>query len=252
MKILITGSEGFIGKSLVEYLSPMHEIIGVDRLSGKEAVELSEKSLRHVDIVIHLAAQTSVWNEDDKQIVEDNIVAFKCIFDLCRKLNKKLIWASSSCAVNITSLYGLTKHFCEEYHKLNNYGNCVCLRFHNVYGKNARKDTLLGKCFNNNIVYLYNNGKNRRHFTYIEDVCKCIERSFDMPAGIYNVYNEEENTTEEFVNEVKKYKNIEVVYLPEKREKDKEHQKVETDVQNLLKTPTKIGMGIENIMKIKN
>ena len=130
-RVLITGHKGFIGSHLVSYLAEKgYAITGIDRIEGKEVSALTENDLAAVDCVVHLAAQTSVWNKDYKAIIEDNILAFMHIFDLCRKLGKKFIYASSSCSVNVTSPYGFSKMFDDMYAK--DYG--VGLRFHNVYG----------------------------------------------------------------------------------------------------------------------
>lgn len=244
--ILITGHRGFIGTHLVNYLAEKgYAITGIDRIEGKEVSALTENDLAAVDCVIHLAAQTSVWNEDYKAIIEDNILAFMHIFDLCRKLGKKFIYASSSCSVNVTSPYGFSKMFDDMYAK--DYG--VGLRFHNVYGKNSRKDTLLGICLNSDEITLYNNGLNYRHFTYIDDVCECVERAMNLPDGLYNVVNPIENSVAEFVDEVIKYKDIKVVKIPEKRPLDKERQLIENGVINLVERPTTIKRGIELAFK---
>ena len=243
-RVLITGHKGFIGSHLVSYLTGKgYDIIGVDRVEGKEVSALTENDLAGVDCVIHLAAQTSVWNDDYKAIIEDNILAFMHIFDLCRKLGKKFIYASSSCSVNVTSPYGFSKMFDDMYAK--DYG--VGLRFHNVYGKNSRKDTLLGICLKNDEITLYNNGLNYRHFTYVGDVCECVERVMNLPDGLYNVVNPIENSVAEFVDEVKKYKLLKVIKTQEVRQADKERQIVDETHENINKTPTNIREGLRKV-----
>ena len=243
-RILITGHKGFIGSHLVSYLTGKgYDIIGVDRVEGKEVSALTEGDIAGVDCVIHLAAQTSVWNKDYRAIIKDNILAFMHIFDLCRKLGKKFIYASSSCSVNVTSPYGFSKMFDDMYAK--DYG--VGLRFHNVYGKNSRKDTLLGICLSSDEITLYNNGLNYRHFTYIEDVCECVERAITLPDGLYNVVNPEENSVAEFVDEVKKYKLLKVIKTQEVRQADKERQIVDETHENINKTPTNIREGLRKV-----
>lgn len=242
--ILLTGDKGFIGKHLTPYLTSRgYNVIGVDRKDGKEVTGITENDLTEIDCVIHLAAQTSVWNKDYQAIIEDNILAFMHIFDLCRKLGKKFIYASSSCSVNVTSPYGFSKLFGDIYAE-----NCgVGLRFHNVYGKNSREDTLLGICLNSDEITIYNNGLNYRHFTYVEDVCECVEKALYLPGGLYNVVNPEENSVNEFVNEIKKYKSLEVVKTQEVREADKERQIIDETHENINKTPTNIREGLKKV-----
>jgi UDP-glucuronate 4-epimerase len=246
MNILLTGSKGFIGKHLTPCLTNRgYNVIEVDRKDGKEVTGITEENLEKIDCVIHLAAQTSVWNNDYEQIIRDNIISFVYIFNLCKKLNKKFIYASSSCSVNVTSPYGFSKLFDDIYAE--NYG--VGLRFHNVYGKNSREDTLLGVCLNNDKITLYNNGLNYRHFTYIEDVCKCVEMALTLPDGLYNVVNPEETSVADFVDEVRKYKDLEVIKTKEIRDADKEKQKIDFSHSNLIWNPTSVKEGIREIFK---
>ena len=214
-----------------------------DRKEGKEVTGITEEDLRKIDCVVHLAAQTSVWNKDYEQIVRDNIIAFVHIFNLCKKLNKKFIYASSSCSINVTSPYGFSKLFDDLYAE--NYG--VGLRFHNVYGKDSREDTLLGICLNNDKVTLYNNGLNYRHFTYIDDVCGCVEKALSLTDGLYNVVNPKENSVAEFVDEVRKYKDLEAIKTSEIREADKERQVIDFSHSNLIWKPTDIKEGIRKV-----
>lgn len=244
--ILITGNKGFIGKHLSNHLiKEGYNVIGVDRVDGKEVIDIIENDILFVDCIIHLAAQTSVWNNNYEQIIKDNIIAFAHIYNICKKLKKKFIYASSSCSINITSAYGFSKLFNDIYAK--DYG--VGLRFHNVYGKNSRKDTLLGICLENDKITLYNNGLNYRHFTYIDDVCKSVVKALKLPNGLYNVVNPIENSVNDFVDEVLKYKKIEVIRTEKKRESDKEKQNIDLSHINLIEVPTTIQNGIKEIFK---
>lgn len=242
--ILITGSEGFIGKHLAARLS---NITRIDRKIGYEVLDLTEKDLEGVDCVIHLAAQTSVWNADYQQIIDDNIKAFSHIFFLCRKMGIKFIFTSSSTAINATSLYGITKAFDEQLATVYNYG--VGLRLHNVYGPNSREDTLLGICLKNDTVTLYNNGQNIRHFTYIEDVCMGIVMAMYKPDGIYNICNPSPCSTYDFCKEVQKYKPLDIKLIPDIRELDRESQRIDQDTPSLLNKYVQVDEGILKIFK---
>ena len=234
-KILVTGSKGFIGTHLCKYLEERgYSVVGLDRLDHKDVMCISASNLQDVDYVVHLAAQTSVQNTNLRLIERDNIGAFVHIFELCRYLNKRFIFASSSCAYNVTSMYGISKQFDEQFAKLYSWPGCVGLRFHNVYGKDSRKNTLPEICLNSDQVVLYNSGQNYRHFTYIDDVCYSIERAFELPAGLYNVYNPEKSSTLDFANEVKRHKSLAISLISEKIERDKEEQEVEESVPNLI------------------
>ena len=244
--ILITGYKGFIGSHLATYLTDKgYNVTGIDRVDGNEVLNLTEENIFGVDAVIHLAGQTSVWNKDYEKIVDDNMIAFTHIYDLCKKIGKKFIYASSSCAINVTSAYGLSKLFQDKY--ANGYG--VGLRFHNVYGKNSRKDTLFGRCLESDNVILHNNGCNRRHFTYIGDVCEAVETALTIEDGLYNVVNEQENSTLEFANEIAKYKELKIELFDGKRELDKERQIIDDSHLNILKNPTNITDGVRLVFE---
>lgn len=234
MNIIVTGSSGFIGKHLVEFIKKKHRVFLCDRKQNMDIMMISKYGLQHFDCVVHLAAQTSVWNENLRSVVNDNITNFVYLYELCRDTKTKLIYASSSCSINVTSIYGLSKQFADTLVGLYPIDDCVGLRFHNVYGPNPRIDTLFAKCLRNEKFTLYNNGQNLRHFTYIEDVCKAVEKAINLPSGLYNVLNPEMNSCLEFVNEVRKYRNFEFDLSSEIRPRDKEFQTVDPTLENLL------------------
>lgn len=254
MNILVTGSSGFIGKHLVDFLTDKkYRVFLCDRKQNIDVMMISKYGLENVDCVVHLAAQTSVWNEDLQSVVYDNIMAFLYLYELCRRANKKFIYASSSCSVNITSIYGLSKFFEEKLVELYPIDNCVGLRFHNVYGPNSRKDTLFGKCLGNEKFTLYNNGENYRHFTFVEDICRAVEMSFELPSGLYNVFNPELISCIDFIKEVKKYRDFDFEISTEKRNRDKESQLVDLRLKNLIEFDyTPVAVGIKNCFTKKH
>lgn len=66
MKIFITGSNGFVGKTLVPYLKKHnHEVVAATRdLYGDFSNQENwEKFLQNVDVIIHLAARVHIMND---------------------------------------------------------------------------------------------------------------------------------------------------------------------------------------------
>ena len=167
-KMIVTGSEGFIGKALCRELAKRGvEVIGLDRKCGTEATEVCELLKNGgIDCVFHLAAQTSVFNGNLEQIRRDNIDTFMRVADACNQNHVKLIYASSSTAnpENTTSMYGISKYFDEQYASIYCKAATGC-RLHNVYGPNPRKRTLLWFLMEKENVSLYNCGQNIRSFT---------------------------------------------------------------------------------------
>lgn len=122
MKILITGSSGFIGYSLSKRLLELgHEVTGIDNHNDYYSTQLKEarknelldkkidfllldlndldKLKGNFDIAINFAAQAGVRvpKKHQKKYEDSNIIGFKSFYSFCisRKI-KKIIFASSS------------------------------------------------------------------------------------------------------------------------------------------------------------
>lgn len=236
-KVIITGSEGFIGKALAAALFARGvEVIGIDRRIGIEAGEyFSHNSLHGIDCVFHLAAQTSVFNLNKNDIIRDNIDAFRIVCDTCARYGTRLVYASSSTAnpENTTSLYGISKSFNEQYARCY-YANATGVRFHNVYGPNPRQGTLLWYLLTQERVKLYNMGRNVRHFTYIDDIIESLliaETSYGLP--LINAANPQEVSTLKLASLVKQYKPLEIELVGENRYFDKIAQSVNESIYTL-------------------
>tara|TARA_R110000868_G_scaffold22452_5_gene92275 strand:- start:8725 stop:9732 length:1008 start_codon:yes stop_codon:yes gene_type:complete len=162
------------------------------------------------DRVVHLAAQAGVRYsiEHPDVYVASNLVGFVNILEACRHqqtphlvfassssvygLNSKLPFATSDSVDHPVSLYAATKKSNElmahTYAHL--YGLPVTgLRFFTVYGPWGRpdmaawgftKNILAGKTIN-----VYNHGKMRRDFTYIDDIVEGVVRVTErIPGGV--------------------------------------------------------------------
>ena len=157
-------------------------------------------------IVIHLAAQAGVrYSIDHPEVyTASNLVGFMHILEMCRQHHPAhLIYASSSSVygANATtpyavsqsvdhpvSLYAATKKSNEllghAYASL--YGIPMSgLRFFTVYGPWGRPDMayyeFTRKILANETITLFNHGKMKRDFTYIDDVVESIIRLIPLP-----------------------------------------------------------------------
>ena len=141
MKILVTGSSGFIGFHLIEKLLNVgHNVIGIDnendyycqKLKFERKKRLNTKGFKffkqdindinnkfkNVDLAIHLAAQPGVRLPKEKEYLyqSSNINGFESFCDLCiRSKIQKIIYASSSSVYCDLS----SKKFSESNTKLN-------------------------------------------------------------------------------------------------------------------------------------
>jgi len=238
-KVIVTGSDGFIGRSLVEKLMRLgYEVVGIDRKSGHDIHELAGL-LRAGGIryVFHLAAQTSVFNNEREKIFDDNMDAFYYVCDYCKMYNVKLVYASSSTAepCNMTSLYGLSKNFAERYARIYNR-EATGVRLHNVYGAQPRQGTLLHTLLNNESVTLYNSGANVRCFTYIEDAMDGLIYAATSDEILLNCVNEEPMTVYEYATRVQRLQAehsmtpVRLMIQPTKRDYDNPEQVVNKSI----------------------
>ncbi len=262
MKVIITGSEGFIGSALSLALQKRGiEVIGIDRKKGQEAADIAKYMPDDLDAVFHLAAQTSVFNRDLVQIRKDNIDTFMAVVEACAKHpNKpKLVYASSSTAnpPNTTSLYGITKHFAEEYARIY-LPSATGARLHNVYGPNPRQGTLLWCLMNQDSVTIYNDGRNVRHFTYIDDVMEGLLYAYGCNLPLINIANPEEISVFHYALSLDtalheaRMLNIGGVsgmrailnFVPEIREKDRFEQAIDTQIPTVPLDYTSVHDGL--------
>ncbi len=250
MKVIITGGEGFIGKALAAALIKRGvQVESIDRKNGIEAGDFfTSADLSGIDCVYHLAAQTSVFNQNQSDIIHDNIQTFMAVCNACKRHNVKLVYASSSTATpgNATSLYGISKRFDEDYAKCY-YPFATGVRFHNVYGSHPRQGTLLWHLLNQERVRLYNEGRNVRHFTYIDDIVESLIYAWGCNKQLINAVNPEETSTLQLAEMVKRYKPLEIELIAEKRDFDRVAQSVDEGVFTVPLPYTPISEGINRI-----
>jgi len=236
MKILVTGSAGFIGSALsIKLLDRGDSVIGIDNHNNYYDPQLKEfrlsrhinhKNYNHINMdiedqkaveelfnehqfdgVAHLAAQAGVRYsiENPLKYIKTNMVGFGHILEGCRYGNvAHLVYASSSSVYGSNtkipfsvhdnvdhpiSLYAASKKANElmahTYSHLYNLPT-TGLRFFTVYGPWDRPDMALQK-FTKSIlagekIQVFNYGKHRRDFTYIDDIVEGVIRVLDQPA----------------------------------------------------------------------
>ena len=158
--------------------------------------------------VVNLAAQAGVRYsiENPLAYVDTNLVGFAHILEGCRHNNvEHFVYASSSSVYGSNtnmpfsihdnvdhplSLYAATKKANELMaHTYSNLYNLPTtgLRFFTVYGPWGRPDMALFKftkaMLANESIPVFNYGKHRRDFTYIDDIVEGVIRVLDRPAS---------------------------------------------------------------------
>jgi UDP-glucuronate 4-epimerase len=185
-----------------------------------------------IDTVVHLAAMAGVRNslEDPELYVDVNILATTKLLDLAVKHhiqnfvyassssvygnNKKIPFAESDPVDTPVSPYAATKkadeliaHVYSHIYKLPTTG----LRFFTVYGPWGRPDMGVFKFIENIIqgktVEVFNYGKMRRNFTYIDDIVSGILVALDarLPYAIMNIGSDQDDELLTYIATVEKY-----------------------------------------------
>lgn len=266
MKVLVTGTAGFIGSHVaMRLLERGDEVVGIDCLSDYYDVGLKKARLArfadhprythvHADLadrdavakvfethtprrVVNLAAQAGVRYaaENPHIYVASNITGFLHVLEGCRHHDvEHLVFASTSSVYGADTampfsesqstehpltLYAASKKANEQmaHSYAHLYGlPCTGLRFFTVYGPWGRPDMALF-LFTKAIlagepIPVFNHGKHRRSFTYVDDIVEGVLRTLDRvpaanadwdghrpdpassgvaPFRIYNIGNEE-------------------------------------------------------------
>lgn len=107
--ILVTGSEGFVGKVLItDFLNSGHEVVGIDRVSASNLsykhhhIDLRNEILLDpipYDLVVHCAAAKGDWNISNEEFYDDNVVATQNLLDYIDKCNVNRIIHFSTVAI---------------------------------------------------------------------------------------------------------------------------------------------------------
>ncbi len=233
MKVLITGTAGFIGSNVARHLlNRGDEVIGLDNLNDYYDVNLKKSRLAKLtpesgftdvrmdledragiaqlfadhkpDRVVHLAAQAGVRYSlvNPLAYIDSNIVGTTNILEGCRHNSvEHLVYASSSSVYGANtkmpfsvhdnvdhpvSLYAASKkanelmaHTYSHLFQLPTTG----LRFFTVYGPWGRPDMALflftKAILEGRPIDVFNYGKCRRDFTYIDDIVEGVVRTLD-------------------------------------------------------------------------
>ena len=257
MKILVTGSSGFIGfHTCLLLLQNKHYVIGIDNLNDYYDLNLKKSRLRilkkfnnfkflkkdienknivkkfkvnEIDVIINLAAQAGVRHslKDPYSYINSNVLGHVNMLELAKKVRaKKFIYASSSSVYggnktlpfsikqrvdNPVSIYAASKKsgelISESYAHL--FGiQCIGLRFFTVYGPWGRPDMatfiFTKKIFEGKEIDVFNDGKMKRDFTFINDIIDGIMGAVKLKKKfghrIYNLGNNNPEDLSNFIN----------------------------------------------------
>ncbi len=188
MHITITGSHGFIGTHLVNYLlDNKHDLNCWDLEIGRNISDFHLKdTLRSdTDLIIHLAALAGIRESFEKadEFWQTNVEYTKRIFDLAESTNTRVIYASSSaCNRWFGNPYAISKYVNEFIAPPNSVG----LRFSTVWGEGARGDMLVPQIMNRTLKYAT---RHKRDLVHVSDLISGIQCIMDHPdeTGVFEL-----------------------------------------------------------------
>lgn len=228
IRVLVTGSKGFIGKNLVQEIENSYEIfeLGEEIFESENWVSLLSLLLRGMkpSVVFHVGACSNTLEGNVNYMMTRNFESTKIISDYCQENSIPLIYSSSAANYgtnNIypSNLYGWSKYVSEQY-VISNGG--IALRYFNVYGP---QEELKGNMAS--VAYqMYQKNKigeeikifpknPSRDFVYVKDVVNSNLFAFNnyenLKGEYYEVGSGESKSFEEVLNTM----NISFSYHPD-------------------------------------
>lgn len=219
-RILVTGASGYLATNLINSLKdvkctiirlsrsnkllPVNGIVNIVDITGNIcARETFEQILKDVDIVYHLAAQTSVYVAEENPLLdlEVNVVPMLNLLETCRNKAWKpiIIFSGTVTEVGIpknlpvsevcedypVTIYDIHKLMAERYLKYYSQHGIVygtVLRLANVYGpgpKSSNADRgilnmMIRKALKGEDLPLYGKGEYLRDYIYIKDAVRAF------------------------------------------------------------------------------
>lgn len=219
-RILVTGSTGYLGSVLTDYLNQNgFDVVGYDAgffessilyqptnnsTIFKDARMITESDLDKIDAVVHLAGiSNDPVGKLDAAMVYDPTRAYSLnIAKMCKKMGIRFIFASScsiyglgedeflneSSAVHPQTYYSLNKLQIEgDLQSISDESfSPIALRFATVFGLSPRIrfdvviNMLTGMAAANNSIVLNSNGLSWRPNLHIQDACQAIQRAIEL------------------------------------------------------------------------
>jgi UDP-glucose 4-epimerase len=235
--ILIFGSTGFIGKSLVEKISKKEKNVKIMIHTKKNKIKCKkfqgdilrtksfENQIKDKDIIINTIGQ---YDNSTINFIEINIKGGINLLESCRKKENVRIILISSLNVygenaqkpcketdNLKpqKMYGKIKLLTEQLYKIYSETyelDITILRLGNVYG-NGKKNGIISNLINSikskKLVTITHNGNQIRDYVHIDDAIEGILLAVKYPKKGFNIFNissGKKNTTNEIIKIIEK------------------------------------------------
>jgi len=88
-KVLITGSTGFVGKHLIDLLTPDYEVVTLTTDMVERYKLITDIETIKPDVIVHLAAKTTNWFKYPQLLFEVNVVGVINLFEAIAQAKEK-------------------------------------------------------------------------------------------------------------------------------------------------------------------
>lgn len=211
MRVLVTGSNGFLGKRLVAILRQYQ--MEVTETGGSTQLDLCDdklvQALPQTDAIVHLAGRSFIPDSflHPRSFYSNNFLATLNLLEHARKTKARFVYFS-------TYVYGTPKYLpIDELHPanpLNPYtsskllGEDLCRSYHtdfgvpvtifrpfNVYGPGQEKSFLIPRIISQlkEETIQLQDPEPKRDFVYIDDLLEAVRLSLEYGSNGYHLYN---------------------------------------------------------------
>lgn len=170
MKVLVTGSNGFIGKNLIAHLQELQDV-EIITFDVEDNFSKIEENINQIDFIFHLAGINRPKTKEE--FYQGNSDLTKQIVDLIKNKNIPLLITSSIQATSDND-YGKSKKQAEDY-IIDNLDNYYIFRLNNVFGKWCKPNynsVVATFCYNisHNLDITINDPNATIKLIYIDDI----------------------------------------------------------------------------------
>jgi UDP-glucose 4-epimerase len=254
MNILVTGDKGFIGSILIQKLKQYSRDIVITGYDLKDGFDiLDEKMFDKVlskdkyDIIIHLAAKTSVEESQQKadEYFRTNAEGTRIVVALAKRHGvKKIIYAATAASLDPdSSPYASSKLQGER--EIQKFENYVILRLFNVVGRRSNPSysgviDIFREGIQKGKIIIYGDGEQTRDFIHIEDVCEAFIRACNADvSGSFEIGSGKGITINDLAHMMIGSKAVSIQHAPQRKEVRNSCADITAAKQALGFTPTR-------------
>lgn len=235
MKVLVTGSSGFIGGFLIKKLKELgHDVEGLNtETCDIFNYDCVRKAVKDKDIVFHLAGPSDpIKAEDDSNYAYNMIYrGTENVSMACRNNGSKLVFVSSrfvygepvifpipeSSFLTPICWYGTYKMLAEHLCLTSDF----IVRLSNVYGPSPKSHSVVTKFIRlireEKTIPIYNNLNVLRDFVFVDDVVDALLLGLDK-NGIYNIGGGTETSLQQLLDKISEILGVKYHIIDMKRD----------------------------------